>query len=161
MHMPDRLISGIRTGIRSAAVVMLSLGAPAFAALQTPALPALFTSQQASRGRAIYAAECASCHGVRLNDGAAVVLAGPAFLQKWGHPQVTLDDLFYIVQTTMPKNRGGTLPAADYEAVLAYLLEQNAYPAGSESRLTSQEQRSRVHLTSTISGAVAPDFIPG
>ena len=129
---------------------------------QTPSsLPAVFTSAQASRGRDVYVAECAACHGGRLNDGTAVALVGSAFLQKWSHPQVTLDDLFYIVQTTMPKNRGGVLPVADYEAVLAYMLEQNTYPSSSQSRLTSQEQRRGVHLMASVTGTVAPEFIPG
>jgi hypothetical protein len=59
----------------------------------------------------------------RLNDGSAVAVVGSSFLQKWSHPQVTLDDLFFIVQTTMPRNRGASLPTADYEAVVAYMLE--------------------------------------
>src|SRR4029079_7283131 len=88
-----------------------------------PPLPAVFTAQQAARGREVYTAECATCHGGRLNDGTAIAVAGPAFLPTWRHALVTLDDLFYVVETTMPKNRGKSLPAADYVAVMAYLLE--------------------------------------
>jgi PQQ-dependent dehydrogenase (methanol/ethanol family) len=124
-------------------------------------LPAVFTAQQATRGREVYAAQCASCHGVRLNDGTAIAVAGPAFLQKWSHPLVTLDDLFYVVETTMPKNRGKSLPAADYVAVMAYLLEQNGYPAGAPSRLASADQRKTVRLTAASRAAAAPEFIPG
>jgi hypothetical protein len=84
-----------------------------------PPLPAVFTAAQATRGREVYSAECASCHGGRMNDGTAISVVGSAFLQKWSHPLITLDDLFFIVQTTMPKNKGNTLPAADYAAVTA------------------------------------------
>ena len=99
------------------AVMAVAAAAPPAAAQARTQLPAVFTAAQAARGRDVYAAECASCHGGRLNDGTAVAVAGSAFLQKWSHPLVTLDDLFYIVRTTMPKNRGNTLPAADYVAV--------------------------------------------
>ena len=43
-----------------------------------------------------------------MNDGTAISVVGPAFLQKWSHPLITLDDLFFIVQTTMPKNKAAT-----------------------------------------------------
>ncbi len=152
----------IRTTLHVAAIGLVCSAAFSLGFAQTPSsLPGVFTAAQANRGREVYVSECASCHGIRLNDGAAVALVGPAFLQKWSHPQVTLDDLFFIVQTTMPKNRGGVLPTTDYEAVVAYVMEQNAYPASLESRLTSQEQRRRIHLTASISGSVAPEFIPG
>jgi len=132
------------------------------ASAQVPAsLPALFTQAQATRGHEVYATECAACHGGRLNDGSATALVGPAFIQKWSHPQVTLDDLFYVVQTTMPRNRGASLPVADYVAVVAYMLQENGYPAGAESRLTNEPQRRRVQLTAGAAASAAPDFIAG
>jgi len=126
----------------------------------TTRLPAVFAAADASRGKTVYARECAACHGGRLNDGTAVSLVGRAFLQKWSHPLLTLDDLFHTIQTTMPKNRGNALATADYIAVLAYLMDQNGYPAGAQSRLASQQQRMSVRLAST-GDAAAPDFIPG
>lgn len=145
-----------------ASVIGLVLGVLGQANAQPAArLPILFTAAEAARGRDVYAAECAACHGGRLNDGTAVALAGPAFLEKWSHPLVTIDDLFYIVQTTMPKNRGNALPAADYVAVTAYLMEQNGYPSGAQSRLASEEQRKQVRLMAPSRAAAAPDFIPG
>jgi alcohol dehydrogenase (cytochrome c) len=148
----------VRRFVLAGAIVLL---ASDLAFAQTaPRLPAAFTAAQAARGKEVYAAECASCHGVRLNEGVAVPLAGRAFLQKWSHPLVTLDDLFYVIQTTMPKNRGNALPAADYAAVTAYVMEQNGYPAGGQSLLGSADQRRTVRFTESRSAA-APDFIPG
>src|SRR5262245_26721621 len=89
------------------AITLTPSGATSVASLQSPAAPAVFASAEAARGRQVYAAECASCHGVRLNDGNAIALVGGAFLDRWSHPQVTLDDLFYVIQTTMPRNRAG------------------------------------------------------
>ena len=152
------------TGRQSVCCVGFAIAAatiPAVIAQAPPPLPAVYTAAQASRGREVYAAQCASCHGGRLNDGTAIAVVGPMFLQKWSHPLITVDDLFYIVQTTMPKNKGNSLPAADYVAVTAYLLEQNGYPAGSQSKLASEDLRKTVRLTAAGRVAPAPDFIPG
>jgi len=146
------------------AVTVFGLALVASAAVfgqAAPPLPGVFTAAQAMHGREVYATQCAACHGGRLNDGTAISLVGPAFLQKWSHPLITLDDLFYIVQTTMPKNKGNTLPPADYVAVTAFLLEQNGYPAGAESRLASENQRKTIKLTAAGRVTPAPDFIPG
>ncbi len=141
-------------------VLMLLTASVSESLAQSSRLPAVFTAAQAARGKDVYAAECAACHGGRLSDGNAVALSGRTFLQKWSHPLVTLDDLFYIVQTTMPKNRGNALPLADYVAVTAYILEANGYPAGAQSKLASADQRKTVRFTESRS-AGAPEFIPG
>ena len=77
----------------------------------------LFTAQQAAQGKALYAARCAACHGETLQGGAANPLAGPAFAAAWaGGPvvgwadsQLTVDDLDFIIRTTMPKGAVGKL----------------------------------------------------
>ena len=143
-------------------LVLLYAGASASAASAQPSgkFPALFTGAETTRGREVYVAECASCHGPKLSDGVAIALTGQAFLRKWSDPRVTLDDLFFIIQTTMPKNKGNTLPHDDYVAVMAYLMEQNGYPVGQRSRLDSEEQRRGIRLTGGHAVA-APDFVRG
>jgi len=151
----------VTRAVRHLVYVLILLTASVSVSLaQDARLPAVFTAAQAARGKDVYAAECAACHGGRLSDGNAVALSGRTFLQKWSHPLVTLDDLFYIVQTTMPKNRGNALPLADYVAVTAYILEANGYPAGAQSKLASADQRKTVRFTESRS-AGAPEFIPG
>ena len=142
-------------------VIALALRASGVLVAQsTTTLPAVFTAADASKGKDLYIKECASCHGGRLHDGTAVALVGRAFLQKWSHPLVTLDDLFYTIQNTMPKNRGNALTPADYMAVVAYLMEQNGYPAGAQSQLGSAQQRRSVRFVAAAAAAV-PEFIPG
>ena len=154
-------MSSVRLMPAVGSVIGIAAALSAVAIAQSARLPAVFTAEQSARGREVYSAECASCHGGRLNDGTAVAVVGPTFLQKWSHPLVTLDDFFYIVQTTMPKNKGNSLPLTDYVAVTAYLMEQNGYPAGSQTRLASEAQRKSVRLTAVGRVAAAPDFIPG
>jgi len=89
----------------------------------------LYTAAQASRGRDIYRTHCAVCHGSRLDNGVAVALVGPDFLGKWGTPARSLDDLFFILRTTMPQPAAGSLAKDEYTDVLAYILERNELPA--------------------------------
>src|SRR5688572_1722321 len=59
-----------------------------------------YTTSQATAGKAVYDASCASCHGGNLDDGAlAPPLKGVTFVQKYGGKSV--DTLFSKV-TTMP-----------------------------------------------------------
>ncbi|MGQ0733843.1 MAG: outer membrane protein assembly factor BamB family protein [Acidobacteriota bacterium] len=90
----------------------------------------MFTEAQAKAGQAVYADSCASCHGGSLTDGTAPPLVGPAFEKSWGDPRVTLDDLFFIIRTTMPPRASGTVSAQDRAAVFAYILHENGYTPG-------------------------------
>ena len=95
----------------------------------------LYTKEQAERGRAFYDASCASCHGAQLEGGTSVPLAGDEFKLSWGRPDLTLDDFYYIVRKTMPKETPGTLTREAYTDVVAYVLQQNGFPEG-EKELT-------------------------
>src|SRR5918994_5352019 len=70
---------------------------------QAPATSVPFTQAQAAAGGRVYTQTCASCHGARLDDGAAPPLAGAKFLETWTAPGRTVDDLLFITRTTMPK----------------------------------------------------------
>ena len=111
----------------------LSLAA-AFRPLPTsaPRGPGLFTKVQAERGRALYDAQCADCHGTKLEGGSSTALVGEPFFASWDRPALTLDDFFYIVRKTMPKDAAGSLPREGYADVVAYILQQNGFADGDE-----------------------------
>jgi alcohol dehydrogenase (cytochrome c) len=92
-----------------------------------------YTAAQASSGRSVYAARCAECHGAGLADGTGPPLAGDQFAQAWAGADRTLDDLFFIIRTTMPEGDEGSLSQDEYLAVLAYILERNGYAAGTRT----------------------------
>lgn len=77
------------------------------------ALPALaqtfgYTPAQADRGKAAYAASCATCHSPDLKGGnESPSLVGDAFLTKWKNRPV--GNLLENIRTTMPADRPGTL----------------------------------------------------
>jgi len=125
----------------------------------------LFTEAQAASGDAVYRQSCAPCHGPALSRGTAPALIGPAFEASWGNPRVTLDDLFFIIRTTMPPRASGALSPQDHAAVFAYILKSNGYPAGPTPLTVNSEQLKREHLQGTTPRAPAraapPAFISG
>src|SRR5262245_54614253 len=145
--------------------LMVTSGAPSLNG-QAPGGNVPFTQGQAAEGGRVYGEKCAACHGARLDDGAAPPLAGPRFLETWTAPGRTLDDLFFIIRTTMPKNEAGTLTPAEYAAVLSHMLERNGYRPGDRALSTDQSALASLRLTrpaASAGGAKAPppEYIAG
>jgi mono/diheme cytochrome c family protein len=91
----------------------------------------VFTQEQASRGKTLYSKECASCHGQALDgSGQAPPLSGADFKGNWNGQ--TVDDLFEKVQTSMPGDQPGKLSRAQNADILAFVLGNNGFPAGSK-----------------------------
>ena len=88
----------------------------------------VYTQAQAGQGAKLYAAQCAQCHGAKLEGGAGPQLAGSDFIAKWSGQ--TADDVHYIVSTQMPQTAPGSLKPAESLALIAYILQQNKYAAG-------------------------------
>lgn len=97
-----------------------------------------YTTAQAERGRAVYAEQCASCHGPNLDDGAfGPPLTGLDFRTKWG--QQSAEPLFTYTATRMPPSAPGSLGDARYTDLMAFVLQQNGSPSGSRELLTDAE----------------------
>lgn len=91
----------------------------------------VFTSEQAARGKAGYEGVCARCHGVPLTGGGAdegPPLKGSGFLSHWNND--TLASLYTKIRDTMPRTTPGTISDEVKIEILAYLLQQNGFPAG-------------------------------
>jgi len=108
-----------------------------FACLWSPAVRAAspstqpeFTAGQAEAGQATYATRCATCHGPALEGRAGPALSGPQFSGEWASGQRTLGDLLYVLRT-MPLDAPGSLSAAQYASLAAFILSRNGYQAGS------------------------------
>jgi mono/diheme cytochrome c family protein len=150
----------------SAAGLLLIASLPQVLRGQAPTARVPFTQAQATEGGRVYVRKCASCHGARLDDGAAPPLTGAKFLETWTAPDRTLDDLFFIIRSTMPKNEGGTLATSEYLAVLAHMLERNGYAASDRELTADANVLEAVRLTPPPREAAdkkdpAPDFIAG
>lgn len=103
----------------------------------------VYTADQAKRGAALYAEQCAFCHGDKLEgSGAMPPLAGPDFARNWQGK--TLGDLFEKTHSTMPATAPGSLSEQQTADVLAYMLEVAQYPAGTTELPASAEPLKQV-----------------
>jgi len=90
----------------------------------------VYTADQATQGKALFADKCATCHGADLTGGEmAPPLVGAIFMGDWAGQSA--DDLFTRIHTTMPANDPGSLSNIQTAQVLAYILQANQFPAGS------------------------------
>ena len=115
--------------MRGFAVAAIVLTAIAWVGAQQP-VAAVYTAAQATAGRTVYQASCASCHLPDLaGRNEAPQLAGNNFMNAWRAR--TTRDLFEFIQSTMPPT-GETLSADQYLAVTAFILQANGAPAGAQ-----------------------------
>ncbi len=86
-----------------------------------------YTLAQAERGKAVYAAHCAACHGIDMQgteDGMddAPPLVGTRFDTHWrARPQA----LYTKIKLSMPQDDPGTLSAGQAADVVATILRAN------------------------------------
>src|SRR5438105_581736 len=96
----------------------------------------VYSEAQAGRGRAIYNAQCAACHGQTLQGDAAPPLSGDAFLADWGSEP--LSELVNKIQRTMPADKPGKLTREQAADLVAVILQSGKFPAG-PSELAASE----------------------
>jgi mono/diheme cytochrome c family protein len=90
---------------------------------------AVYSTDQARRGRQQYVRSCAGCHREDLiGDGVTPSLADEGFIEHWD--KETVEDLFKRIKTTMPADGPGSLADRDYLDVVAFLLKENGFPSG-------------------------------
>jgi len=102
---------------------------PLVAGAQT-AKPALYTAEQATAGATVYSQACSACHGAQLEGVAAPALKGAVFGEMASAQGLTAQSLLDVIANTMPQSDPGSLKPEDNNAVTAYILQQNGYPAG-------------------------------
>ena len=86
-----------------------------------------YTDAQAARAEGVFNTNCARCH--QLSAQGARPLVGDAFLQK--HTQKSVGELLTYITTSMPNGaNAGSLPASNYNDLMALILKSNGLPAG-------------------------------
>jgi quinoprotein glucose dehydrogenase len=114
----------------------LSAGVSAGQAPAAPAAPdiwsGVFTADQAERGRAAFAQNCAECHGASLEGGEGKALSGDRFWRDW--QEAPVDYMFGQISRNMPFSEdgtlAGTLPRTTYIDLVSHILNTNGFPAG-------------------------------
>ena len=123
----------------------------------------IYSAEQAARGKTLYAASCAACHGTALTGGTAPPLAGRALAQRW-RPTATLDDVFQLTRKTMPPGAAGSIDDDRLAAIFAYLLERNGFPSGAAALRPDSPELKRTLVASVAPAAPAgpaAEFIQG
>jgi glucose dehydrogenase/mono/diheme cytochrome c family protein len=134
------------------------------ASAQTPAARAdgWYTAIQATEGRRLYGAKCASCHGAKLEGGAGPTLRGAGFQRKWGGRP--LQNLYDVAHGQMPLAAPGSLKDDESLAVMAYLLQQNGFAPGAAALAMSGLDRKVATPKSApqaaAAGAPQPPTVP-
>ena len=97
----------------------------------------VYTEVQAERGKVVYQDYCSFCHLEDLSGFRGLPLVGPTFTANWSASNVTLENFFSFVTTSMPEEQPGVLQTQEYIDVVAYILQANGYPAG-DRELTAE-----------------------
>ena len=101
----------------------------ACALAQTELATGPFTEGQIDNGRKVFVARCAGCHQANLaGQGNALPLAGSQFMAGWSNR--TTQDLFKLIQSSMPKNEPGSLDDQSAADVTAFILHANGAKSG-------------------------------
>ena len=133
---------------------LLSVGGP-LATAQGPArktiLDGVFSSTQATQGKASFVMQCSSCHSEDLSGRSAAALKGPQFIDNWR--EYGLDTLFTYIKENMPRGKD-KLSEQTYIEILTHILEANEYPAG-----TSELTRDAISAISFV-GKDGPAQVP-
>jgi glucose/arabinose dehydrogenase len=125
------------------------------AQITRPKWDGLYTQEEAARGKAAYAEQCASCHGAQLGGGDETpALAGEKFLTSWHDRSV--DDLSERIQGTMPVGRPGSLSAQMNTDIVAYILASNRFALAGGKLLTSSRVLARAPTLPSL-----PAFMEG
>lgn len=114
-----------------AAAFIGSIGLTVVTAQDKTVWSGIYTAEQSARGKAKATAECSACHGANLEGDAAPTLKGNDFIGHWYDAK--LGEFAAKVTQTMPATAPGSLKPEEYADVIAYLLELNGFPAGTET----------------------------
>jgi S-disulfanyl-L-cysteine oxidoreductase SoxD len=95
----------------------------------------VYTDLQASRGASVYDGACGGCHRADLGGGPnGPSLRAERFARVFAGKD--LKNLFTKIATTMPRGAPASLGESVYLDVVAHLLKENGFPAGSQELTT-------------------------
>lgn len=113
----------------------------------------VYTAEQATRGQAVYKAQCANCHGDTLIGRNVPSLTGDDFIANWNSGPLL--DLSNKIRLTMPKNNIIRLTPQEVADVLAYILQVDKFPAGRTELSVTEAALKQMTLPTTVKKAPA------
>jgi len=129
------------------AAALVLAGAGGASVWASSSKPALYEAAQATSGAKVFGANCAACHGDRLEGGAGPALSGATLGTLAKNTKLTIGDMFSFLSLQMPLNEPASLTHDQYVEVMAYILKFNGYPAGSKPLTYAGATSSKVLIT--------------
>lgn len=115
-----------------------------------PASAAGFTEEQAIAGKKSYDANCAQCHGFKLEGPEAPGLLGQDIMANWD----TAGGLYDFISVAMPPSAPGQLGDEAYLNIIAYIMAYNGAEPGDEPMVNDEEKLAAISLVDeTAAGA--------
>jgi mono/diheme cytochrome c family protein len=142
-----RLFAGT---IVAAAMLAGAAVAPRAQAARTVA-DGVYTEAQAARGRTLFAAQCAGCHGATLKGAQAPPLAGDGFLGIWGGQP--LSALAGKIRNTMPVGATVKLTPQQSADLVALILQNSGMKSGTTELAGTEEALARIAWPAARAGA--------
>ena len=105
-----------------------------------------YTKAQAAMGKQVFDKTCAICHGDHLQGGPGPALAGEQFLSVSQFQKISAEYFYHFMSTHMPLTNPGSLTKKQYISIMAYLLEENGYPAGSQELTDKKGQLEAIKI---------------
>jgi mono/diheme cytochrome c family protein len=102
----------------------------------------VYTNAQAARGQALYAKQCAACHGDLLKGAQGPPLVEQPFLIRWSNQP--LSALAGKIRHTMPPGAPGTLTREQTVDLVAHVLRTGGFPAGRTELAAGDEPLGRI-----------------
>jgi mono/diheme cytochrome c family protein len=113
----------------------------------------VYTTVQAGRGESAYSAQCSRCHKDDLS-GYRNVLVGDRFMEDWREDR--LESFFTTLKNTMPRNAPASLTDREYLDIVAYVLQVNEFPAGTNELTT--DKLAGIRIEAKQGAQAVPDY---
>ena len=103
----------------------------------------VYTKAQAERGQKLYQDHCSACHGTQMQGiEEAPTLKQGAFVYNWD--SLGVDILFQRIRDTMPLDDPKGVSRKMKADILAYIMSQNNFPAGTKELPYQNAQLKRI-----------------
>jgi cytochrome c-type protein NapC len=96
-----------------------------------------YTVEQTATGKQLFEDSCAGCHGASLEGGDGPALSGVTWQQRFGGAKLLT--VWGVIKGPMAEYAGKTFTTQQSLDILAYLLQQNGLPAGTQPLADTRE----------------------
>jgi len=119
------------TAMYVAGVLTLALQVASAAQQPKTVADGVYTREQAERGKKGYTVFCEGCHAADLSGNNSGDSGAPPLRRDGFMAGSDANALLTKISQTMPFDAPGSLPKNDYLDILAYIFQENGFPAGS------------------------------